>query len=63
MPKEQTFVHSIIPNVVRKVRKKIEMYLQDALSVVLIVDIWDSKQMADFMGVAAAIKFKGTSYL
>jgi hypothetical protein len=59
IPKEKTFVSSIIPKVVKRVKKKLEIYLQNALTVALIVDIWDSRQMVDFLGTCAAITFKG----
>ena len=37
IPKEKTFVSSIIPKVDKRVKKKLEMYLQNALTVALIV--------------------------
>jgi len=57
MPKEKTFVSSIIPKVVKRVKNKLEI-----LSITLIVDIWDSKQMVDFLGTCAAITFKVMLY-
>ena len=62
MPKEKTFVSSIIPKVVKRVKNKLEIFLQNALTITLIVDIWDSKQMVDFLGTCAAITFKVMLY-
>lgn len=62
MPKEKTFVSSIIPKVVKRVKNKLEIFLQNALTITLIADIWDSKQMVDFLGTCAAITFKGMLY-
>ena len=48
----KTFSEVILKAVFTKVQAEIEILLQNAESVCLISDIWSSKQMLDFMGVA-----------
>jgi hypothetical protein len=50
MPREKTFVTSVLPQVIKKLKNKLEIYLQNALCISLIVDIWDTKQMVDMLG-------------
>jgi len=61
MPHEKSFMETIIPRVVRKTKHKIEDYLKQATSISIIIDIWDSKQMADFIGVCASAIFSDMS--
>ena len=62
MPREKTFVTSVIPQVIKKVKNKLEIYLQNALCIALIVDIWDTKQMVDMLGTSVAATFKGSFF-
>lgn len=61
MPYEKSFMETTIPRVVSKTKSIIENMLQEATSISLIIDIWDSKQMADFMGVCASLTFPDLS--
>jgi hypothetical protein len=61
MPHEKSFMETTIPRVVSKTKSIIENMLQEATSISLIIDIWDSKQMADFMGVCASLTFPDLS--
>ena len=47
--------------VVRKGKLKIEELLRQATSITLLIDLWDSKQMIDFMGTCAALIFPDMS--
>ena len=61
MPHEKSFLETIIPKVVNKTKSIIETKLKEAVSISLIIDIWDSKQMADFMGVCASLTYSDMS--
>jgi len=61
MPHEKSFMETIIPKVVRKGKLKIEELLRQATSITLLIDLWDSKQMIDFMGTCAALIFPDMS--
>ncbi len=39
MPREKTFVTSVLPQVIKKLKNKLEIYLQNALCIALIVDM------------------------
>lgn len=55
MPGLNSFTESILPDVVKKVRILIGEKLRQSSVVILIVDIWSTAQMADFMGLAAMV--------
>ena len=61
MPDEKSFMETIIPKVVRKGKLKIEELLRQATSITLLIDLWVSKQMIDFMGTCAALIFPDMS--
>ena len=62
MTHEKSFLETIIPKVVNKTKSIIETKLKEAVSISLIIDIWDSKQMADFMGVWASLTYLSRSH-
>ena len=55
IPCSKTFSTKILDNVYEMLLIEINKILNEAFSVCLISDIWTSKQMLDFMGVAANI--------
>ena len=55
LPHEKSFIQTIIPEVVSKLKSVIESKLQKCLFVTLIVDIWSSNQLVDFIGVCASL--------
>lgn len=58
LPNRKSFTDDFVPALVEKAKRKIELHLQEAFSITLIVDIWDSAQMADFIGLCASITTK-----
>jgi hypothetical protein len=62
MTHEKSFLETIIPKVVNKTKNINETKLKKAVSISLIIDIWDSKQMADFMGVWASLTYLSRSH-
>ena len=51
-PCSDTFSHSVLPSIVQAVKDELEKLLTKCFSVCMISDIWTSKQMFDFMGIA-----------
>ncbi len=49
---------SILPKVYDQLIKHINFKLKEARGICLIVDIWSSSQMVDFIGLAATIMYK-----
>ncbi len=58
LPTRKSFTNELVPNLVDKVKRLIEIKLQAAFSITLIVDIWSSAQMSDFIGLSASITDK-----
>ena len=42
LPNRKSFTDDFVPALVEKAKRKIELHLQEAFSITLIVDIWDS---------------------
>ena len=57
IPCSKTFKAVILDNLCDKIKTEIDLILENAVSIVLISDIWTSKFMLDFMGVAAIVIF------
>jgi len=55
LPNRKSFTNELIPSLVKNLKVKIELKLQEGFSITLIVDIWSSHQMADFIGLCACI--------
>ena len=55
LPNRKSFTNELIPSLVKNLKVKIELKLQESFSITLIVDIWSSHQMADFIGLCTCI--------
>ncbi len=55
IPCSKTFKSVVLDDVYMKVEREIEKILQNAQSICLISDLWTSKSMLDFMGIAVNV--------
>ena len=58
LPHSYSFINTIIPEIISKLRNSIQEKLFQAETICLISDMWTNKQNSDFIGLAAVITNK-----